>query len=224
MISIVVPTLNEEARIAGTLRALQTLTGKREILVADGGSEDRTAEVAVAMGVTVVPCPRGRGAQIRAAAAEATGDTLWIVHADTHPDSGAIEAMERVLTNPDVVGGNFSLIFEGDHYSARQMTWIYPYLRWVGLSYGDAGVFIRRSVYDAIGGCQAYPLFEDLDLIQRMKRHGRFVHLDARVFSSARRFSGKQYGKVWAIWITLQILYWAGVSPNRLARWYRHAR
>jgi len=224
MISIVVPTLNEEARIAGTLRALQSLTGKKEILVADGGSEDCTAAIAMSLGVNVVPCPRGRGAQIQAAAALATGDPLWIVHADTHPDSGAVEAIEQALKDPDVAGGNFALVFEGDHYSARQMTRIYPYLRWLGLSYGDAGIFVRRSVYDAIGGCQPYPLFEDLDLIRRMKRCGRFVHLEALIYSSARRFNGKQYAKVWLIWITLQILFWVGVSPTRLSRWYRHVR
>jgi len=224
MVSIVVPTLNEETRIAGTLQALQSLPGDKQILIADGGSEDRTADIATELGVRVVACPRGRGCQIRTAAAEAKGDVLWFVHADTRPAAGALEAMEKALTSSSVIGGNFSLIFEGEHYSAGQMTAIYPCLRWLGLSYGDAGIFIRRSVYDAIGGCRPYPLFEDLDLVRRMKRHGRFVHLDTRIFTSARRFTGSPYARVWALWITLQVLYWAGVSPYRLARWYRQAR
>ncbi len=224
MISILVPTLNEEARIGDTLRALQGLTGNKEILVADGGSDDRTAQISAEMGVQVIRSGAGRGTQIRAAAAKAVGDALWIVHADAHPEAGAIESIQVALQNTAVVGGNFSLVFEGEHYSARQMTWIYPYLRWLGVSYGDAGIFIRRTVYNEIGGCRPYPLFEDLDLIRRMKRHGRFIHLQTRIFTSARRFAGNQYVKVWAIWFTLQLLYWAGVSPARLARWYRYAR
>ena len=224
MISIVVPTLNEESRIAATIEALQALPGEKEILIADGGSEDRTASIAAELGLRVVACQRGRGCQIRTAAAEATGDVLWFVHADSRPEAGALAAIRTALRNSSAIGGNFSLVFEGEHYSAGQMTAIYPFLRWLGLSYGDAGIFIRRSIYEAIGGCRPYPLFEDLDLIRRMKRHGRFVHLDARIFTSARRFAGPQYGKVWALWIMLQLLYWAGVSPYRLARWYTHAR
>ncbi|MDQ1471809.1 MAG: hypothetical protein QOJ99_3289 [Bryobacterales bacterium] len=224
MVSIIVPTLNEEARIGETLRALQELPGEKEILIADGGSEDRTTGIASELGVRVVACQRGRGCQIRTAAAEATGDVLWFVHADSRPEAGALESIVAALEGISAVGGNFSLVFEGEHYSAAQMTAIYPYLRWLGLSYGDAGIFIRQSVYEAIGGCRPYPLFEDLDLIRRMKRHGRFIHLNTRIFTSARRFSGPRYARVWALWITLQVLYWAGVSPDRLARWYRHVR
>ena len=224
MVSIIVPALNEEKQIASTLQALQALTGEKEILVADGGSDDRTVEIATSLGVRVVPCERGRGRQIRTAALEAKGTVLWFVHADTRPQNGALESIHDSLRNGATAGGNFGLVFEGDHYSARQMTSIYPYLRRLGLSYGDAGIFMRRSVYEAIGGCRDYPLFEDLDMIQRMMRHGNFVHLQTKIFTSARRFSGPQYGRVWALWITLQLLYWAGVSPHRLARWYRLAR
>lgn len=224
MVSIIVPALNEESRIASTLEALEALSGDKEIIVADGGSEDRTVKIAASLGIRVLSCKRGRGCQIRAAAFEAHGDVLWFVHADTRPEAGALQAICAALSDPRVAGGNFSLIFEGDHYSARQMTGLYPYLRWLGLSYGDAGIFVRRSVYEALGGCRPYPLFEDLDLIQRMKRYGRFVHLPARIFTSARRFGGRQYARVWMLWITLQLLYWAGVSPYRLARWYRAAR
>ena len=224
MVSIIVLALNEEGQIGSTLQALQALTGEKEILVADGGSDDRTVEIATSLGVRVVPCARGRGRQIRTAALEAKGTVLWFVHADTRPQNGALESIHDSLRNGATVGGNFALVFEGDHYSARQMTTIYPYLRRLGLSYGDAGIFMRRSVYEAIGGCRDYPLFEDLDMIRRMMRHGNFVHLSTKIFTSARRFSGPQYGRVWALWITLQLLYWAGVSPYRLARWYRLAR
>ncbi len=183
MVSIIIPALNEETRIGGTVRALLALSGEKEILVADGGSDDLTVEIATRLGVRVVSCERGRGCQIRTAALEATGDVLWFVHADTRPEDGALESILDSLRDGATAGGNFSLVFEGDHYSARQMTWIYPYLRRIGLSYGDAGIFIRRGVYEAIGGCRPYPLFEDLDLIRRMKRRGKFVHLSTRIFT-----------------------------------------
>ena len=224
LVSIIVLALNEEGQIGSTLRALQTLSGEKEILVADGGSDDRTVDIATSLGVRVVSCERGRGCQIRTAALEARGTVLWFVHADTRPQNGSLESIHDSLRDSAAAGGNFSLVFEGDHYSAQQMTSIYPYLRRLGLSYGDAGIFMRRSVYDAIGGCRDYPLFEDLDMIRRMKRLGNFVHLSTKIFTSARRFSGPQYVRIWALWITLQILYWAGVSPHRLARWYRLAR
>ena len=224
MVSIIVPTLNEEMSLAATLHALLDLSGEKEILVSDGGSEDATVHIAQSLGVSVLPCERGRGSQLRAAAQVATGDVLWFVHADSRPDPDALEQIESALRDPGVAGGNFSLVFEGSHYSAGQMTWIYPHLRRLGLSYGDAGIFIRRTVYDAMGGCRPYPLFEDIDMVRRMRRHGKFTHLRTRIVTSSRRFAGPQYARVWMLWTTLQVLYWLGVSPYRLARWYRHAR
>jgi hypothetical protein len=95
----------------------------------------------------------------------------------------------------------------------------------LGLAYGDAGIFVRRSAYEAVGGFRPYPLFEDLDLIRRLKGGGvRFVHLDCVLTASSRRFENRNFALVWTNWICLQILYWIGVSPNVLARWYRDVR
>ena len=224
MVSIIVPTLNEERGISSMLSCLLSLRGTKEVIVADGGSQDQTLECARSSGVKVVESTRGRGIQMHAAAAVASGDVLWFLHADTFPEPDAIAQIERALEQPNVVGGNFSLVFEGDGLAARQMTWIYPRLRFIGLSYGDSGLFVRRSAYEAIGGFRPHPLFEDVDLIRRLRQHGKFSHLDARVFTSSRRFSGPRYARVWVQWIVLQVLFWAGVSPARLARWYGHAR
>src|ERR1700704_4581429 len=90
MISIIVPTLNEETRIGATLRALQELPGEKEILIADGGSDDRTTAIAAELGIRVMACQRGRGCQIRTAAAEAKGDVLWFVHGDSRPETGGL--------------------------------------------------------------------------------------------------------------------------------------
>ncbi len=223
LVSIVIPTLNEAAAIPATMRALNALDGAKEIIVADGGSEDSTAARAQALGARVVTCERGRGAQLRTAAAVACGDVLWFLHADTLAPANALSAIRSALRDPRVVAGNFALRFSGTSCAARNLTWIYPYLRFLGLAYGDSGIFVRRSAYERIGGFRPYPLFEDLDLIRRVKKTGRFARLDCELVTSARRFENR-YLRTWAVWIALQVLYWMKVPPAALARLYRHIR
>jgi rSAM/selenodomain-associated transferase 2 len=222
--TIIVPTLNEVGQIEITLAALAAVHGKKEIIVADGGSQDATVERAKSAGVRVLHCSRGRGQQMREAAAQSTGDVLWFLHADTIPPVNALDEIQRALTATDVAGGSFSLTFAGQSRAARQMTWIYPHLRKLGLIYGDSGIFIRRQVYEEIGGFRPYPLFEDLDLVRRMKQRGRFARVNCPIVTSSRRFEAGNYGRAWTTWIALQLLYWIGVPPTKLAQWYRHAR
>jgi rSAM/selenodomain-associated transferase 2 len=223
-VSIIVPTLNEQTRISTTLRKLLQLAGGKEIAVVDGGSKDRTLELARAEGVRTINAPRGRGPQMHAGVMETTGDVLWFVHADTIPPREALEDIRMALADPEVVGGNFGLLFDGRSRAARQLTAIYPSLRRLGLCYGDSGMFVRREVYERIGGFRPLPLFEDLDLLRRLRRTGRFVHLPQRMVTSSRRFENENFILVWLQWTALQVLYWCGISPRILARWYRHMR
>ena len=223
-VSIIVPTLNEEAHIVETIRSLERLSGKREIIVVDGGSTDQTVALASARNVRVVRAPQGRGLQMHIGALEARGDVLWFIHADTIPSPTALEHIRNSLETKSTVGGNFDLLFDGPSRAARQLTAIYPLLRVLGLCYGDSGIFVRQDVYHQIGGFQALPVFEDLDLLRRLRRVGRFVHVNCRIVTSSRRFEHRNFALVWLRWTTLQLLYWCGVSPSRLARWYPHAR
>lgn len=223
-VSIIVPTLNEEAHIVETIRGLQQLSGEKEIIVVDGGSSDQTVPLACAHGVRVLEATRGRGLQMHAGALRSTGDVLWFVHADTIPPPQALEHIRKSLEARSIVGGNFGLLFDGPSRAAKQLTSIYPLLRMIGLCYGDSGIFVRRDVYDEIGGFRSLPLFEDLDLLRRLRRAGRFAHLNCRLVTSSRRFEQRNFALVWLHWTTLQLLYWCGVSPNWLARWYPHAR
>lgn len=224
LISIIVPALNEEECIADTLRSLQLLEGEKEIIVVDGGSRDETISVARVEGVKVLATPPGRGMQMHAGALQASGDVLWFVHADTVPPPHALSEIRKHLEDASIVGGNFGLLFDGPSRAARQLTAIYPLLRILGLCYGDSGMFIRREIYNRIGGFRSLALFEDLDLLRRLRRAGRFVHLPSRLRTSSRRFEQRNFAVVWLHWTTLQVLYWAGIPPNWLARWYRHAR
>jgi rSAM/selenodomain-associated transferase 2 len=221
-ISIIIPTLNEEACVGKTL-AVAALLQPFEIIIADGGSTDRTVEIAREYGM-VVESVRGRGAQQRTAAETASGDVLWFLHADSIPNPGALEAIWECLADKRVAGGNFSLCFDGEGRSARQLTLIYPRLRWLGLCYGDSGIFVRRAVYQLVGGFQPYPIFEDVDLVRRIRRVGSFRTLSSTLVTSSRRFEHRNFTVMFAEWTVLQVLFWAGVSPYRLARLYKPIR
>jgi rSAM/selenodomain-associated transferase 2 len=217
-ISVIIPTLNEESCLAATLAAVRNLH-PHEILVADGGSTDRTVEIASGA-AQVMHSQKGRGTQQRTAASQASGDVFWFLHADTIPGPGALAAIRECMDVSTNAGGNFSLGFDGAGPSAGQLTQIYPWLRLLGLFYGDSGIFVRKAVYLQAGGFQPYPLFEDVDLVRRIRRIGEFQTVRERLTTSSRRFENRNFGLMFAEWTALQTLYWAGVSPHRLARLY----
>ena len=223
-VSVIVPTLNEETHILQTIQSLQRLRGEKEIIVVDGGSDDQTVPLASTQPVRVIQAPQGRGSQMHAGALAAKGDVLWFVHADTIPPPSALEHISQSLETKSVVGGNFSLLFDGPSHAARQLTAIYPMLRILGLYYGDSAIFVRQDIYHQIGGFGPLPIFEDLDLLRRLRRVGRFVHLNCRIITSSRRFEHRNFALIWLRWTALQLLYWCGASPNWLSRWYSHAR
>lgn len=222
-LSIIIPTLNE----AGTLPALAAHLARWragvEIILADGGSQDETVTLAHASDWHVLSAPRGRGSQLNAGAKAACGEVLLFLHADTRLPEEALPLIEAALADPGVCGGNFSLVFSGTSWAARLLTRLYPCLRWGGMCYGDSAMFVRREVFERLGGFQDFPIFEDVDLFRRLKRAGRFVRLPACATTSARRFEGR-FGRTFALWSCLQVLYWLGVPPRRLARFYRQAR
>jgi rSAM/selenodomain-associated transferase 2 len=223
-VSVIIPTLNEASAIEATLDALARLSAPVEVIVVDGGSSDTTVLLAGARGALVVNAERGRGSQMHAGACVAQGEVLWFVHADTHPPPDALRRIAKALAAPEVVGGHFAIRFDGAGWAARLLTWIYPRLRWLGLCYGDSALFVRRQAYQQAGGFRPFPLFEDLDLQRRLRRHGRLARLQAAVTTSSRRFEGRSFTLTFAWWTILQVLYWLGVSPHRLARLYAPIR
>ena len=217
MISVIIPTLDEEARIATLVAALAS---HAEVIVADGGSIDETVNRATQAGATVIQAPRGRGPQMHAGVHHAEHDILWFLHADSTPPPNAIHAIRQAI-EAGANSGTFRLRFE----NAPLMTALYAALQAIGVTYGDASLFTRRDVYEATGGFANLPLFEDTDLIRRLRRHGRFIRLDAAITTSNRRIeSPVAFVRAWLVWITLQLLYWLGAPAPQLARWYRAVR
>ncbi len=219
-ISIIIPTYNEAAEIGQTLAAVKLLGENIEIIVADGDSDDDTVAVARELGAVVVESPRGRGDQMHAAALVSKGEILWFIHADSRPAPDALNEILSALEDPSVAAGNFTLRFAGEGRPAKFMTWFYRHIRKIGLLYGDSGIFVRRDAYERVGGFKPLPLFEDLDLVYRLRKIGKLVTLDAEILTSSRRFENRAFLPVFVRWIAFQCLYWIGVSPHRMARIY----
>jgi len=224
LLSVIIPTLNEEQVLAATLeRARQT--GVHEIIVVDGGSTDETRAVAARLAAMVMSAPRGRAAQMNAGAARATGDILLFLHADTLLPNGFAAAVIAACAAPDVVGGRFDVDLQPSTALIRLTgALMNRRSRLTRIATGDQAIFIRRDVFARLGGYADMPLMEDIDLSRRMKRAGRLACLRERVTTSTRRW--QKNGVVCTILMmwTLRALYFCGISPARLQRAYANTR
>jgi rSAM/selenodomain-associated transferase 2 len=224
-LSVIIPTLNEADSIQKTLEAVDRIHGDIEAIVVDGGSADRTIEIARQHSVLVITSERGRGLQMNGGARVARGETLLFLHADTIPPPDAAARIAAALHgDAAILGGNFAIRFDGSERGARFMTWLYPYLGKLGLYYGDSGIFVRASAFEEIGRFKPIPLFEDLDFSRRLMKRGRMAHLPLAVVTSSRRFAGRSFTLMFARWSLLHALYWMGISPRVLDRFYQPVR
>lgn len=218
--SIVVPTLNEAGTIEVTLRALRADFGDCELVVVDGGSTDGTVAVAAAH-ATVVHSAAGRATQLNAGAAHTSGEVLWFIHADTRPDVAALGQLRRALRERATVGGGCSIRFDRATRPLRFLAWASNRrARVLREIYGDQAMFVRRDVFDELGGFADLALMEDLELSHRLRRHGRVVLLPARVSASARRFTEHGTVRMIVFMQYLKLLYHAGVDPERIRQRY----
>lgn len=222
MISIIIPSLNEEMNIARCIEALKSEDFSGEIIVADGGSSDRTREIASGYrGVDLLECPKGRGTQMNAGSAIAAGDILLFLHADTVLEHCWSKELCSALAGPSVVGGAFSFCIDDPSPKYRLVeAWVRLRCRIFSLPYGDQAIFIRKSVFQALGGYKEIPLMEDVDIVRRMKKMGEIVLLGHKAATSGRRWVSKGLAKTAVINQITMLLYQLGVSPERLARLY----
>lgn len=218
LLSVIVPALNEGHRIGATLASLARQEIDAELIVADGGSEDDTATVAATV-ASVVQAPRGRARQMNAGASHAHGEILFFLHADTIAPPGTLRLIADTLRDPAVTSGAFRLRFDRQ----SPVLWLYERctaLPWPAICFGDRGLFVRRAVFDEVGGYPEVPVFEDLELVRTLHRRGGFRFLPAPLVTSARRFDAvgtiRQQLRNTLLWTRYQL----GADPQVLAPHY----
>ncbi|RMH18465.1 MAG: glycosyltransferase [Acidobacteria bacterium] len=221
-LAIVIPTLNERPHVDAVVA--QALAAADEVVVADGGSSDGTAQRAAELGARVVAGPPGRGRQLNLGVRATTAEALLFLHADTRlPDGAGPLACEALAGG--AAGGGFRLRFDverGILVLGGRLANLRS--RLTGCPLGDQAQFASRAAFDAVGGFRDWPLLEDLDFIRRLKRYGRTVLLEPPVITAARRFHDQGIARTVGLNYLIWLLYFAGVSPHRLARLYRQIR
>lgn len=193
-----------------------------EVIVVDASGDDEAERIALAAGATFIPCSTpNRGAQMNLGAAASNGDAIVFQHCDTGLEESHLEAIQNAFADPRVVGGAFFRKFDGRH---PRLMWLESVARFLtrhgGTLYGDQSIFVRRHVFEKLGGFAKIPLMEDVEFSRRLRGAGKIAVLDPPVASSGRRHLKKGAWRT-----TIQnglfiVLYNLGVSPHRLHRWY----
>jgi rSAM/selenodomain-associated transferase 2 len=227
LVSVLVPTLDEERALPPLLDHLAALHGRWELIVADGGSRDRTLPIARAhlARPRVIEQAGGRAAQLNAAARAATGDVLLFLHADSRlPRDAYASLADAWRSAPPIAGGNFALRFDGCGCFERALGAVYRLQRRHGFYYGDSSIWVRRAAFDALGGLREIPIMDDYDFVRRLERSGATRCLPGPATTSARRWRAIGIGRTVLSWFVIRWLFVAGVAPQRLARLYRIVR
>ena len=225
-LSIILPVLNERDRMPETLAALARYGWAHEIIVVDGGSTDGTREWLSAQSIArVIDGPRGKGPQANAGGNAATGDVLLFLHADCVPSANAYQQIQQALES-GASGGCFLVRFVEQRpvtlkFVAAGINWRTRLRR---SATGDQAIFVRRTVFKSIGGCPDWPLFEDVELVRRIKRVGHFVVVPSRVTLSARRYLARGIFRTSFLIYALRFGFWLGVSPFTLKKWFDDVR
>ncbi len=223
MVSVIIPVYNEEATIQDVLNSLP-VTDDREVIVVDGGSADKTVELARPFQVRIVSASKNRALQMNEGAAVARGNVLLFLHADTILDDGALEAVQDCVKT-GYVGGCFTHRIDSERI-------IYRIIEASGnlrarlfrVFYGDQGIFVRKDVFLSIGGFDDVRLFEDVIFSKRLRREGKVKVLRKKARCSPRRWERQGVVRATLINWLVTIGFVLGISPSRLKRVYRDVR
>jgi rSAM/selenodomain-associated transferase 2 len=219
-LTIVIPVLNEASIIAAALDALAPLRARgAEIIIADGGSDDGTPDLAQPLADQVIAAPRIRGATMNAGAALGSGDALLFLHADTALPEGAERLIDAALTSR--VWGRFDVRIAGRHKVLAIIAhMINLRSRMTGVASGDQAIFVTREAFLAVGGFPNLPLMEDIAISRRLKRLCQPFCIGAPVVTSGRRWEQNGVFRTILLMWRLRLAYYLGAEPARLASRY----
>jgi len=221
VVSVVIPALNEAGRIAQAV-SMPAASPRAEVIVADGGSSDATAQIAASFGAGVLVTRPIRGIQMNAGAALASGDILLFLHADTRLPEGFENHVQQVLAGRGVAAGAFKLKIDSNAGGLRLMERVANWRsRALQIPYGDQAIFLKKETFWELKGYPPAPIMEDFELIRRLRRRGRIKLAPAWATTSARRWIRLGVTRTWLLNQLIVIAYLCGFSTHRLARWYR---
>ncbi len=231
-VALIIPALDEIADLPATIARLRALEpAPRTVVVADGGSTDGTLEwleKAADDWLRVVRAPRGRGLQMNAGAGLVHDALLVFLHADASLPIDAMRRIDALMKDTRVVGGAFTIRFARTNGSPRSMSLIAKGINGRALATrsatGDQAIFVRREVFERVGGFRPWPLFEDVDLVRRIKTEGSFRIVRAPVTISDRRYAAFGPWRTTMLMWRLRLMYWRGVPPERLKQAFADIR
>lgn len=221
-ISVVIPSWRDADNLQSLLPGLAEQERIAETIVVDASGGDKAEQIALASDATFLRCPTpNRGEQMNLGAAASSGHVILFQHCDTCLEDAHLEAIENALADPNVVGGAFFRKFDGRH---PRLMWLESVARFLtrrgGTLYGDQSIFVRREVFQRLGGFAKIPLMEDVEFSRRLRSAGKIAVLDPPVASSSRRHQRKGAWRTSIQNGLFIVLYNLGVSPHRLHRWY----
>jgi rSAM/selenodomain-associated transferase 2 len=222
LVSVVIPVRGDTAPLQALLAGLRPGVDVQVIVSAAGevGPPERALRTA-RPDVVWLDGPPGRGLQLNAGAAQASGRWLWFVHADSRLPPGWLAAFRALDADPAIAGGSFAFALDSAAWQARVLERAVALrVRLFGLAYGDQGLFARRDVFAAMGGFPPWPLMEDVEFVRRLTRQGATRHLSLRVTTSARRWEQDGWWRRSAANLLTLAGWYAGIRPERLARRY----
>lgn len=221
-VSVVIPVVGDNEVLARLLDRLQAFAvPPDEIVIVDGGASAGCRSLARRFRCVYLATRSGRGHQLHAGALRASGDVLWFLHADAEPHVDGVSLIRRRHLD-GASGGFFTFRFTGTTtWYKRVLARLINYRVRYGTPYGDQGLFVGRTAYDAAGGFADTPLFEEVPLVRELRRRGTFVPVAASIGVSPRRWESDGWLRRSIGNRFLALAYTLGVPPHRLARRYR---
>jgi rSAM/selenodomain-associated transferase 2 len=221
-ISVVIPSWRDTENLSELLPTLAAQERVAETIVVDASGDGRAEQIALASGATFISCSApNRGEQMNLGAAASSGDVIVFQHCDTGLEESHLAAIQNALADPRILGGAFFRKFDGRH---PRLMWLESIARFLtrhgGTLYGDQSIFVRRAVFEKLGGFAKIPLMEDVEFSRRLRGAGKIAVLGPPVASSARRHLRKGAWRTTIQNGSFIVLYNLGVSPHRLHRWY----